>query len=75
MGKADDPQIADIAIENTPANGINLDLRALVRSGASNAEITSAIAAVWTERTDRYSDLRSEATAGLHKIEMSFIGG
>ena len=51
------------------------DLRALVRSGASDQEITHAIAAVWTERTDRYSDLRSEETAGLHKIEMSFIGG
>jgi len=51
------------------------DLRALLRGGASDDEITHAIAAVWTERTDRYSDLRSEATAGLHKIEMSFIGG
>jgi cyclic pyranopterin phosphate synthase len=51
------------------------DLRALLRSGASDDEIRQAIAAVWTERTDRYSDLRSEATAGLHKIEMSFIGG
>ena len=51
------------------------DLRALLRSGATDEEITHAIAAVWTERTDRYSDLRSEATAGLHKIEMSFIGG
>jgi cyclic pyranopterin phosphate synthase len=51
------------------------DLRALLRSGASDEEITHAIAAVWTERTDRYSDLRSEETAGLHKIEMSFIGG
>jgi cyclic pyranopterin phosphate synthase len=51
------------------------DLRALVRSGATDDEITQAIAAVWTERIDRYSDLRSEATAGLHKIEMSFIGG
>jgi len=51
------------------------DLRALVRSGASDDEITHAIAAVWTERIDRYSDLRSEATAGIHKIEMSFIGG
>jgi GTP 3',8-cyclase len=51
------------------------DLRALVRSAASDDEITEAIAAVWTERTDRYSDLRSEQTAGLHKIEMSFIGG
>jgi len=51
------------------------DLRALLRNGASDEEISSAIAAVWTERTDRYSDLRSEQTAGLHKIEMSFIGG
>jgi cyclic pyranopterin phosphate synthase len=51
------------------------DLRALVRNGATDEEITHAIAAVWTERTDRYSDLRSEETAGLHKIEMSFIGG
>ncbi len=51
------------------------DLRALLRSGATDDEITHAIAAVWTERTDRYSDLRSEETAGLHKIEMSFIGG
>ena len=51
------------------------DLRALLRSGATDEEITHAIAAVWTDRTDRYSDLRSEQTAGLHKIEMSFIGG
>jgi GTP 3',8-cyclase len=51
------------------------DLRALLRNGSSDDEITSAIAALWTERTDRYSDLRSEQTAGLHKIEMSFIGG
>src|SRR5438105_10847790 len=51
------------------------DLRALLRRGASDEEISSVIAAVWTERTDRYSDLRSEQTAGLHKIEMSFIGG
>ena len=51
------------------------DLRALVRSAATDDEITHAITAVWTERTDRYSDLRSEQTAGIHKIEMSFIGG
>jgi cyclic pyranopterin phosphate synthase len=46
-----------------------------LRSGASDDDVTRAIAAIWTERTDRYSDLRSEQTAGLHKIEMSFIGG
>jgi cyclic pyranopterin phosphate synthase len=51
------------------------DLRALLRGGASDGDIGHAIATVWTERTDRYSDLRSEETAGLHKIEMSFIGG
>jgi cyclic pyranopterin phosphate synthase len=46
-----------------------------VRGGATDDEIAKAIATVWTERTDRYSELRSEETAGLHKIEMSFIGG
>jgi cyclic pyranopterin phosphate synthase len=51
------------------------DLRALVRSEATDEEIKHAIASVWTERTDRYSDLRSKETVGLHKIEMSFIGG
>src|SRR6059036_3175227 len=51
------------------------DLRALVRGGATDEEIAKAIAAVWTERTDRYSELRSSDTAGLQKIEMSFIGG
>jgi GTP 3',8-cyclase len=51
------------------------DLRALLRAGATDDEIAKAIATVWTERTDRYSELRSEETAGLHKIEMSFIGG
>jgi cyclic pyranopterin phosphate synthase len=51
------------------------DLRALVRGGKSDDEIRDAIAAVWTERVDRYSELRSEQTSDLHKIEMSFIGG
>ena len=51
------------------------DLRGLVRSEASDAEIADAIAAIWTAREDRYSELRSEETVGLKKIEMSFIGG
>jgi len=46
-----------------------------VRSGASDEEITGFISDIWRVRTDRYSDLRSSETAGLHKIEMSFIGG
>jgi cyclic pyranopterin phosphate synthase len=52
-----------------------IDLRALVRDGSTDERITEAIADTWRVRTDRYSELRSEKTAGLHKIEMSFIGG
>ena len=51
------------------------DLRALVRSEASDAELTSAIEAIWSKRTDRYSELRTAKTADLPKIEMSYIGG
>lgn len=51
------------------------DLRALLRGGASDDELASAIANVWRARDDRYSDIRSEATPGLAKVEMSHIGG
>ena len=51
------------------------DLRALLRAGATDEQIRDAIEAVWTAREDRYSELRSNDTAGLKKIEMSFIGG
>ena len=51
------------------------DLRALIRSDATDAKIADSIAAIWTARDDRYSELRSEETVGLKKIEMSFIGG
>src|SRR5215208_5702503 len=51
------------------------DLRALVRDGASDDELATAIGAVWSRRTDRYSELRTAATTSLPKIEMSYIGG
>ena len=51
------------------------DLRALVRSGAADEELEAAVRTVWGGRTDRYSDLRSAATAELDKVEMSYIGG
>ncbi len=51
------------------------DLRALVRSTASDEEIHETIARIWTRRTDRYSEIRSSNTAGLEKVEMSYIGG
>ena len=51
------------------------DLRAVVRTGASDEELAARIAEVWGTRKDRYSDLRSQATPGLEKVEMSYIGG
>ena len=51
------------------------DLRALLRDGASDAEISAAIGAIWRVRSDRYSDLRTAETAALPKVEMSYIGG
>jgi len=51
------------------------DLRALLRSGASNEELAEAIGGVWTRRVDRYSELRTERTSELPRIEMSYIGG
>jgi GTP 3',8-cyclase len=51
------------------------DLRALLRSGAGEAEIEQAIGGVWMRRTDRYSELRTEETGALRKVEMSYIGG
>ena len=51
------------------------DLRALLRGGASDAEISAAIGGIWWMREDRYSERRTAATAGLPKVEMSYIGG
>ena len=51
------------------------DLRALLRGGASDAEIAREIHAIWSKRSDRYSDIRTAATVKLQKIEMSYIGG
>ncbi|HEY5685356.1 MAG TPA: GTP 3',8-cyclase MoaA [Acidimicrobiia bacterium] len=51
------------------------DLRALMREGAGDADLDGVISTVWGERTDRYSEVRSLATTGLDKVEMSYIGG
>jgi GTP 3',8-cyclase len=51
------------------------DLRGPLREGADDAALASRIAAVWSNRTDRYSELRSAATVALPKVEMSHIGG
>jgi cyclic pyranopterin phosphate synthase len=60
------------------------DLRAPLRTGASDADITDLITAVWRTRDDRYSELRSLATVQYgrelpvfdpNRVEMSRIGG
>jgi cyclic pyranopterin phosphate synthase len=51
------------------------DLRAVLRSGATDDELDEAIRAVWERRADRYSERRTEKTSALRKVEMSYIGG
>ncbi|MBS7349808.1 MAG: GTP 3',8-cyclase MoaA [Comamonas sp.] len=66
------------------------DLRSLLRNGSSDEEMSAAIAGIWGQRQDRYSELRAEQMAqggsgeaasdgttppGRKRIEMSYIGG
>jgi cyclic pyranopterin phosphate synthase len=51
------------------------DLRSRLREGKSDGEIQKVIQSAWQMRTDRYSELRSEARSPGRKIEMSYIGG
>jgi GTP 3',8-cyclase len=62
------------------------DLRALLRDGRSDEEISGAVAHLWQGRGDRYSELRtadtgresgldSDSGEAVRKVEMSYIGG
>jgi GTP 3',8-cyclase len=51
------------------------DLREPLRSGATDDDLLAFIGRVWSGRGDRYSELRSEATTSLPKIEMFAMGG
>jgi len=59
------------------------DLKALMRSGATDAELADRITSVWRNRTDRFSDERLEALQSAQgyepdahrKIEMIRLGG
>jgi cyclic pyranopterin phosphate synthase len=58
------------------------DLRALIRSGASDEELAARLTDIWRVRGDRYSELRADATpaetalaADAPRVEMSYIGG
>jgi cyclic pyranopterin phosphate synthase len=57
------------------------DLRAPLRTGATDNELTELIADVWRRRGDRYSELRAEQPLLVRplvrakRVEMSYIGG
>jgi cyclic pyranopterin phosphate synthase len=55
------------------------DLRALLRDGSTDEQLSAAMGAIWRQRTDRASQLRSAQTGAVRssgkKIEMSYIGG
>ena len=54
------------------------DLRSLLRNGASDADIAQAIAQVWGQRRDNYSEQRSaqpDIATQRKRVEMSYIGG
>jgi cyclic pyranopterin phosphate synthase len=51
------------------------DLRSLLREGADDAALGAAVAAIWRQRADRYSEIRTAETARGPKVEMSYIGG
>ncbi len=56
------------------------DLKALLRSSASEADLSAALAHLWSARSDRYSELRGtlapdQNASAQRRVEMSYIGG
>jgi len=53
------------------------DLRGPLRAGIADADLGGIIDKVWTQRGDRYSELRAEGGSKdrVEKIEMYYIGG
>ena len=59
---------------------VGRDLRDPLRAGATDEELAARIQGIWTEREDRYSELRAAHTDDLERlrggrVEMSHIGG
>jgi cyclic pyranopterin phosphate synthase len=51
------------------------DLRAVLRSDATDDELATVIGGRWATRDDRYSELRGTGATDLPKPEMSYLGG
>ena len=52
-----------------------LDVRAVLRDGSTDEQLVSFLADAWRARDDRYSELRSQSTSDLPKVEMFAMGG
>lgn len=52
-----------------------MDLRAILRTSESSQALDSVIEQLWENRTDRYSEIRTESGSSQQKVEMSYIGG
>ena len=61
-------------VSETRLDPADLVLPVFVREGASDDQLRNAIVAVWAQRADRYSEIRTAATR-TSKVEMSYIGG
>ena len=51
------------------------DVKSVLRSGATDAEVAALIEATWSAREDRYSELRGGVALPYPRVEMSYIGG
>lgn len=51
------------------------DIKEALRAGETEHELAMRIKSLWTERGDRYSELRTEGMAPMAKKEMSYLGG
>jgi cyclic pyranopterin phosphate synthase len=51
------------------------DVRDVLRDGSSDEDLSAFLSGIWGRRVDRYSEIRSEGTVDLPKVEMSYIGG
>lgn len=52
-----------------------VDLKGLLRGGASDEDLDGLLEGIWSSRADEYSAQRSSMTEGLAKAEMSYLGG
>ena len=51
------------------------DLKSLINMGAEISDLTEAICSVWSNRADKYSQVRNTSNQNKIPVEMHFIGG